>query len=295
MDQPSTSLMQSFSIIDGPLRFSAAGCSSRGTGRENNEDAILIAEDLSLCMVADGVGGSRGGEIASHAAIEEVLLQTLRWPRTGTDEQFKARIDDALHAASNMIERMSQNMSEMWGSGTTLVLTFRMHDHLFVVSVGDSRAYRLRGNSFQQLTVDDSWVEMLVRVGSITREQARTHPKRNIVLSVLGSKDFGHETPNVGVMELKPGDRFVLCTDGLHDALTDDEVREILDDDKPLESIVSHLVLSAVGKGSQDDVSVIVMEVSNVVRTEEGLLQRSVNRIRDLFGHPASHTAPASN
>lgn len=278
------SSLQSYSIIDGPLRFTAAGCSSRGTARENNEDAILIAEDLSLCMVADGVGGAKGGEVASHAAIEEVLLQTLRWPRTGTDEQFKDRIDDALHAASNLIERMSRNMSEMWGSGTTLVLTFRMHDHMFVVSVGDSRAYRLRGREFQQLTTDDSWVEMLVRVGSITRDQARTHPQRNIVLSVLGSKDFGKETPEVGVMELRDGDRFVLCTDGLHDALTDDEVREILDDDEPLDSIVTRLVASAVDKGSNDDVSCIVMEVSNVVRTEAGLLERSVSRIRDLFG-----------
>ena len=291
MSDDAANSVQSFSVIDGPLRFTAAGYTSRGTGRENNEDAILIAEDISLCMVADGVGGARGGEIASHTAIEEVLLQTLRWPRSGTDAQFKARIDDALHAASNLIERMSRNMSEMWGSGTTIVLTFRMHDHMFVVSVGDSRAYRLRGKEFQQLTTDDSWVEMLVRVGSITREQSRTHPDRNIVLSVLGSRDFGRETPDVGVMELRAGDRFILCTDGLHDALTDDEVREILDDTEPLESIVKRLVQSAVDKGSRDDVSCIVIEVSKVARTEEGLLQRSVSCIRDLFGHPAPAVA----
>ncbi|MDA1016383.1 MAG: protein phosphatase 2C domain-containing protein [Planctomycetota bacterium] len=283
MTSPKSPERDRSTVIDGNLRLNAAAYSSCGKGRENNEDAIYMADDLSLFIVADGIGGANAGEVASHTAIEEFLTQTAKWPRHGSDAEYKELIDDALHAASNLIHAMGRDVGSLWGAGTTMTLGFRLHDHMFVVSVGDSRAYRLRGNQFQQLAIDDSWVEILVRAGAITREQAKNHPNRNVILSSLGSKDFSEEHPEVGVMELLDGDRFVLCSDGLHDALRDDEVREILADEEPLESIVSRLVELAVDKGSQDDISCIVLEVANKERTEDGVIERSIGRIRGFF------------
>lgn len=268
------------------LRLTAAGSSQRGTSRENNEDSIHISPSVELLIVADGVGGQRAGELASSTAIREIIEETSRWPLDGNENQFRQLIDEALHRASRVICELIEIDDEFWGAGTTMTLAFRLDDHLFIANVGDSRAYRLRDGELEQLTVDDSWVEVLIRAGSITRKQAKTHPQKNVILTSLGGRDFEEQKVEVGVMSLRPGDRFLISSDGLHDLLDSEELKSMLESDAPVEEVASQLADRAVQAGSSDDISVVVLDVSRCEKPRAvatTAIGRAVERVRQLF------------
>ncbi|MFT5325199.1 MAG: serine/threonine protein phosphatase PrpC [Planctomycetaceae bacterium] len=268
------------------LSLCAAGCSQRGISRANNEDAIHVSPGLELLIVADGVGGQRAGELASNTAIREIIEQAAHWPLDSDDNRFRQLIDQALHRASRVISELIDIDDEFWGAGTTMTLAFRHDDHLFIANVGDSRAYRLRDGSLEQLTVDDSWVELLIRAGSITREQAKTHPQRNVIMTSLGGRDFEEQSVQVGVMGLLPGDRFMISSDGIHDTLDDEEIASILKSDEAVEVVASQLIDTAVRAGSSDDVSVVVLDVSRTERPRqpaESVIARVLNQVRRIF------------
>lgn len=278
--------MLHFETTDHSLKLSAAGCTQRGTQRDNNEDSIHISPNLELLIVADGVGGHRAGELASRTAIQEIIDQTDNWPITGSDDLFQQLIDEALHRASRVICELVEIDDEFWGAATTMTLIFRLDDHLFIANVGDSRAYRLRNGRLEQLTVDDSWVEILVRAGSITREEARSHPQRNLILTSLGGADFDEQSVQVGVMNLLPGDRFLISSDGLHDVLSDEEITDLAVDEKDVQALAVRLVERAVRSGSSDDVSVVLLDVS-AARTETsraaGMVAEAIKKIRGML------------
>lgn len=268
------------------LRLTAAGSSQRGTSRENNEDSIHISPSVELLIVADGVGGQRAGELASSTAIREIIAETSRWPLDGTENQFRQLIDGALHRASRVICELIEIDDDFWGAGTTMTMAFRLDDHLFIANVGDSRAYRLRNGELEQLTVDDSWVEVLIRAGSITREQAKTHPQKNVILTSLGGRDFEEQKVEVGIMSLRPGDRFLISSDGLHDSLDSEELKSILESNAPVEEVASQLADRAVKAGSSDDISVVVLDVSRCEKPRAvatTAIGRAVERVRQLF------------
>lgn len=268
------------------MRLTAAGSSQRGTSRENNEDSIHISPSVELLIVADGVGGQRAGELASSTAIREIIAETSRWPLDGTENQFRQLIDGALHRASRVICELIEIDDDFWGAGTTMTMAFRLDDHLFIANVGDSRAYRLRNGELEQLTVDDSWVEVLIRAGSITREQAKTHPQKNVILTSLGGRDFEEQKVEVGIMSLRPGDRFLISSDGLHDSLDSEELKSILESNAPVEEVASQLADRAVKAGSSDDISVVVLDVSRCEKPRAvatTAIGRAVERVRQLF------------
>jgi PPM family protein phosphatase len=284
----------SFETTTDTFRLSAAGCSQRGTGRENNQDAIHITPNLELLIVADGVGGERAGELASTTAIHEIIKQSDNWPISGDDDLFQQLVDEALHRASRVIAELIKIDPEFRGAATTMTLALRVDDHLFVANVGDSRAYRLRNQQLQQLTVDDSWVEILVRTGSLTREEARSHPQRNVILSSLGGDDFEADTVQVGVMSLQDGDRFLISSDGIHDVLADDELAELLGLPQPVDVIADRLIDRAVQAGGRDDVSVVVLAVSRQEPAAPGALARAFERVRHAFSDDEDEMAVGS-
>jgi serine/threonine protein phosphatase PrpC len=286
-----------FETTDHALRLSAAGCTQRGTKRENNEDSIHLSPNLEVLIVADGVGGSRAGELASSTAIREVVEQTDHWPVTGDDNLFRQLIDEALHRASRVIRELVEIDDEFWGAATTMTMAFRADNHLFIANVGDSRAYRLRNGRLERLTVDDSWVEILVRAGSITREEARNHPQRNVIMTSLGGKEFDEQAVEVGVMNLLPGDRFLISSDGLHDVLEDEEISTLLGVEEPVEVIASSLMDRAVQAGSADDISVVVFDVSQCERARDlsaSVYSRAVERVRAFFAYADEPATAAS-
>jgi protein phosphatase len=241
-------------------------CSLLGNYRENNEDAIDVKQfpDLTVCIVADGMGGQAAGEIASKKAIE-VIPRELRKNLTAnlTADAVKQVIRRAIVTANEEIRAMGALDKDMRNMGTTVVLTvWRKGGELFVAGVGDSRCYLLRGKKIQQLTVDHSLAQALVEANTITAAEAKDHKFRNVLWKYLGSPEVG-EGPEVAVVQLQSGDRFLLCTDGLTGPCNDDSLLQFIDGQQDMQACAEGLGQFALDSGSRDNVSCIVIEVNN--------------------------------
>ncbi|MXW61738.1 MAG: Stp1/IreP family PP2C-type Ser/Thr phosphatase [Acidimicrobiaceae bacterium] len=231
-----------------------------GRIRDVNQDGVFSAEDVFV--VADGMGGHRGGEVASAIVVEEMAKITAV---SSTDEL----IEMVQQANLEVLERAREDPS-LYGMGTTMVALVAMTEadteRLCVVNVGDSRLYVRTDEEMLQLTDDHSLVEGMVRDGWISPEEAMVHPQRNVVTRALGVED----ELLVDAWELQPvtGDRYLLCSDGLTNELSDAEILEILDEtDDPVEA-ASSLVQAACAAGGRDNVTVVVVDVVDAESTE---------------------------
>lgn len=260
---------------DARFSFTAAGFTSQGHKRTSNEDAWYVSTDVDVMIVADGVGGHDAGEVASHLAIKQ-FVQRVKLSRdhfldfdadadesTADATRIVECIKDALRVANDLVAALGSGKSS-GRPGTTIVLSVRVGRTLFVASVGDSRVYRLRSGKLEQITVDDSWVEILVSAGLISRDEARTHPKRNIILMALGQDDFEADAEEVHVVRMEPGDRYLLSSDGMHDALDHDVITNLAAASTVPLDTAAELVQQAVEAGSKDDATCIVMDVAEV-------------------------------
>lgn len=239
-------------------------CSLLGNYRENNEDALDIKQfpDLTVCIVADGMGGQAAGEIASRKAIE-VIPRELRKHLTAnlTADAVKQVIRRAIVAANEEIRAMGALDKDMRNMGTTVVLTvWRKGGEMFVAGVGDSRCYLIRGKKIQQLTVDHSLAQALVEANTITAAEAKDHKFRNVLWKYLGSPEVG-EGPDVTVVPLAAGDRFLLCTDGLTGPCNDDAILGFVEGQQDMQACAEGLGQFALDSGSRDNVSCIVIEI----------------------------------
>jgi PPM family protein phosphatase len=232
-------------------RFFHGAATSTGRVRRVNEDSYLVLPPLFA--VADGMGGHDAGEVASAVAVD-VLAGYARGGSLSVDAVLAA-LDDANRA---VIGR-----DEAHRMGTTVTglasLVTPAGSQLMVFNVGDSRVYRLAGDQFGQLTVDHSEVQELVLAGAITPEQARTHPRRNIVTRALGS-DFVVR-PDHWLLPPLAGDRYLVCSDGLTGELTDDEILPLLLAGDPQQA-AGALVAAADEAGGHDNTTVIVVDVA---------------------------------
>jgi len=243
----------------------ARGLSDQGRVRKNNEDnfAILLRPSLlpgldALLVVADGMGGVQAGEVASALTIRELtkwfsrdLERTLR----GTETDWEGEIADAIGRANQVIWQTASNDSAKFGMGTTVVVAMVVGDRLTLAHVGDSRGYLVSDASVYQITDDHSWVAEQVRAGALAVSDARRHPRRNILTRALGVSET--VATDVSTVELMPGDRIVLCTDGLHGMVEDDEIRRIVSGVSP-DTAVQELVNLANARGAPDNVTVVV-------------------------------------
>ena len=226
----------------GGAALKAVGMSDIGKCRKNNEDAYYISagEDPAenLYLVADGMGGCNAGEIASSCAIEGFL------------EHFWKEMK---HAEKSNSDR---EFAEM---GTTIVAAAVREEKLYVAYVGDSRAYLFRKKEMQPLTTDHSYVMELVKMGSITKEEAAMHPKRNVITRAIGIRDTV-ETDTV-IHPVQKGDIVLLCTDGLSGMLKDEEMAKILSKRIALDKKAAILVEEANRQGGHDNISLILVEI----------------------------------
>lgn len=236
-----------------------------GNYRENNEDAIEVKQfpDMTVCIVADGMGGQAAGEIASKRAIE-VVPRELRKHLTATadDEQAKAIIRKAVVQANEEILAMGALDRDLKNMGTTIVMAvWRKGSELFLANLGDSRAYQIRKRRIEQLTVDHSLAQALVENKTISPAEAKEHRFRNVLWKYLGSKEVG-EGPDVKVLPLAPGDRFLLCSDGLSGPVTDPQILDFMEANPEPQACAEGLVKLALDNGSRDNVSCIVIAVA---------------------------------
>src|SRR5262245_58742022 len=233
-------------------------CTLLGNYRENKEDAIDVKQfpELTLCMVADGMGGQAAGEIASKRATEVVPRELKKnLPPDADPESTKQIIRKAVVQANEEIIAMGALDRDLRNMGTTVVMAvWRKGPEMFVASVGDSRAYALTSKGIKQLTVDHSLAQALVEAKTISAEEARDHRFRNVLWKYLGSKEVG-EGPEVRVMPISPGDRFLLCSDGLSGVVPDDRLHQCLMEFPDPQQCADALGQLALDSGSRDNVS----------------------------------------
>lgn len=240
-------------------------CSLLGNYRENNEDAVDVKAfpDLTVAIVADGMGGQAAGEIASKKAIE-IIPRELRKALTPTlpVEGVKAAIRRAIVQANEEIMAMGALDRDMKNMGTTVVLAvWRRGGELFVAGVGDSRCYAVRGRKATQLTIDHSLAQALVEANTITPAEAKEHKFRNVLWKYLGSKEVG-DGPDVSVVPIQDGDRFLLCSDGLTGVVSDDKLAEYIAAQGDMQACAEGLGQLALDSGSRDNVSCVVIEAT---------------------------------
>jgi serine/threonine protein phosphatase PrpC len=247
------------------LALNIGKCTLLGNYRENNEDAIDVKQfpELTLCLVADGMGGQAAGEIASKRATEVVPRELKKeLPKAGNNEDAKKVIRKAVVQANEEIIAMGALDRDLKNMGTTVVLAvWRKGGEMYVTGVGDSRAYLVRDGGIEQLTVDHSLAQALVEAKTISPEEAREHRFRNVLWKYLGTKEVG-EGPEVKLVPVQSGDRFLLCTDGLTGVVTDEKLAESINEHSDVQKCADALGQLALDSGSRDNVSCIVIEVT---------------------------------
>jgi serine/threonine protein phosphatase PrpC len=231
------------------MRFADGARSDVGRGRPENEDDFLVERDHGLYAVADGMGGHRAGEVASATAIA-----TLKAAYLGGQ-----RLDQAVAAANAAVFAKGADDADLRGMGTTLTAIALEGDRTAVLGhVGDSRAYLMRDGTVTQVTDDHSLVEQLVREGRLTPEEAQNHPQRAIITRALGvDADVEVDTYRV---DLKAGDRLLICSDGLTNMLSDDTIAQTLRRHADPQQAADTLVDMANQAGGDDNITVVILD-----------------------------------
>jgi PPM family protein phosphatase len=236
----------------------------RPTGTESTESDIRPIGLPGLFVVADGMGGQQAGEQASSMAVE--LIPRELFSRLGgnqDDEKLVLRaIRDSVALANQEILSLSSIETEFSNMGTTVVLALFQKDRVFITGLGDSRAYRLRNGQIEQLTRDHSLADALGEAGTIAREEVQTHKFKNVLYLYLGSKDARSGPEDVRVMDLRPGDRFLLATDGLTGVVSDHRLAEVLRTSDDPQRAAQKLVDEALENLSKDNITCVVIHAN---------------------------------
>lgn len=244
--------------------FDCSARSAIGLVRDGNEDSAYVSG--SLLAVADGMGGHAGGEVASRIAIKvlQSLTPMLTDPTIDSDS-IEDLLLNSLHTIDAEIEEHVREEIKLRGMGTTLTVLLSHGDTIALIHVGDSRCYRLRGNTFEQLSIDHTVIQELLDKGAISETDVTTHPQRSVLTQALMGE--GNVTPLMQIYDAKESDRYLLCSDGLTSVLSDKEIKNLLKhNDKDV--AVKALVDAAYIQGAPDNVTVLVADVTrNEVKT----------------------------
>jgi protein phosphatase len=231
-----------------------------GNFRENNEDRCLTDAAGRYFLVADGMGGQCAGEKASAMAIELIprrLEQVIDFSQD-TGNSVVRGIDDAIGLANGEIMAMSELDPEFHNMGTTIALLLRAGDRFYVAGIGDSRVYLFRGGNLKKLTQDHSLTQALFDAGTITAEEAARHRYRNVLYRYLGTKEGGSGAKAQPV-DVQRGDRFILCSDGATDGLSDEALGEILGREREPQRAAQSIVDGALAAGSRDNITCVAV------------------------------------
>jgi serine/threonine protein phosphatase PrpC len=225
-----------------------------GVVREGNEDSLFAGNQL--LAVADGVGGSAYGEVASATTIS--VFAPLDDEPPESIEDPLAALGSAVTTANDRLREMTQRDPNLAGMGTTLTALLWSRQRLALAQVGDSRAYRFRAGQLEQISIDQTFVQMLVDEGRITADQAVNHPQRNVILNAMDGRE-GVE-PKLDLLDPQAGDRYLLCSDGLSDYVARDDVAAALAESDPQQTC-EQLVALALDAGAPDNVTCIVADL----------------------------------
>ncbi|SCG09990.1 protein phosphatase, partial [Streptomyces sp. Ncost-T6T-2b] len=236
------------------LRFAAG--SHKGMIREGNEDSGYAGP--RLLAIADGMGGQAAGEVASSEVISTLVPLDDDVP--GSD--LLTSLGTAVQQANDQLRVMVEEDPQLEGMGTTLTALLWTGQRLGLVHVGDSRAYLLRDGVLTQITQDHTWVQRLVDEGRITEEEATTHPQRSLLMRALGSGD--HVEPDLSIREVRAGDRYLICSDGLSGVVSHQTMEETLASYQGPQETIQELIQLALRGGGPDNITCIVADVLDV-------------------------------
>lgn len=236
------------------LRFAAG--SHKGMIREGNEDSGYAGP--RLLAIADGMGGQAAGEVASSEVISTIVALDDDVP--GSD--ILTSLGTAVQRANDQLRMMVEEDPQLEGMGTTLTALLWTGQRLGLVHVGDSRAYLLRDGVLTQITQDHTWVQRLVDEGRITEEEATTHPQRSLLMRALGSGD--HVEPDLSIREVRAGDRYLICSDGLSGVVSHQTMEDTLASYQGPQETVQQLIELALRGGGPDNITVIVADVLDI-------------------------------
>ena len=237
------------------------GISNTGKVRENNEDSYAIIDE-QLFIVADGMGGHKGGEVASRMVCSGIrdffkykvgIIQKIL--TSSMDKFFR----DAIFYANENILIQSQQDSALSGMGTTVVAAFKMNQKIVYAHVGDSRLYEFSSDKIEQLTKDHSEVQGLIDKGVISKKDARDHPRKNVISQAVGTSS--KIKVDTGITKMNQGDILLLCTDGLTDMVADDQLLKIVNQNKSesLEKIGKEMMTEALTNGGLDNITLVLI------------------------------------
>ena len=249
------------------FKRSGFGLSDVGRKRKSNEDAYFFDDGLGLYIVGDGMGGHAAGEIASQEAVETVYgmvkrgIPSLRDLQSPPDEAMVRAafrvMESSIQAATYMVFSMAEMDRGKSGMGTTVSALLVLGDFAITAQVGDSRIYRARGSAVEQLTEDHTLIAWQIKQGLITPQEAQRSPHRNVITRAVGNRDYVQV--DTGLVELHKGDRFLLCSDGLHGYLKDEDVCPIVAAGQ--EVAVRKFIDLANDRGGKDNITAILVEI----------------------------------
>lgn len=234
-----------------------------GRRRPTNEDAVKVLEDLNFAMLADGVGGNHFGEIASQSALDSLEKFVRHNPPeylSSQDEVFRY-FRAATAYVNQSIIKLSEAKPQYAGMATTLCFAYICEGNMYIANVGDSRVYLVHDNSIQQITEDHTYVNDLVKMGAISKEEAANHSRKNVITRAIGAN--ANNEPDCFCVQVEKGDRVLLCSDGLYDELDDQSImyRMLRFDDMMI--CAEDLVGMANDNGGTDNISVICISLED--------------------------------
>jgi len=249
------------------MEVSAHGLTHVGRQRQHNEDAFLVESDAKLFLVADGMGGHAAGEIASRIAVDsisEFILHTKEddgtWPHAYDEHYTRTtnRLMAAVRMANTRVLEAMKKDARLRGMGTTVVACMADDEKMSVAHVGDSRAYLIREGQLSRITNDHSWVFEQVQAGMLTEAEAEKHPLRNVITRALGGAL--QVTPDASEIHAKPGDVFLLCSDGLTGMVPETEIlRVVTAHSDDLQKACQQLIDAANERGGLDNVTAVLV------------------------------------
>ena len=231
-----------------------------GKVREQNQDYYYISEETSepkIYILADGMGGYKGGEIASKLATESVknYIESNFCNITKEKEEILKLIASAVEYANMVVYEKSKENAELEGMGTTLEVCLIYNNKAYIGHIGDSRIYRIRKDVIRKLTKDHSYVQQLVEDKRITREEAKTHPKKNMLTKALGCTPYAE--PDLRARNFEKGDIFIMCSDGLTNMVEEKQIYELIKQD--INNATDNLINAANDAGGYDNITVIII------------------------------------
>jgi serine/threonine protein phosphatase PrpC len=251
-------------LLDHSEKFVIQSAAATGTGsrRRRNEDHYYADPDGRVFIVADGMGGTSGGERASQLAVDSLSqsMSVLADDGSATDADVMCAIRDAFAAANADIIREARRDVRYCRMGTTAVVALLVGPRLYIASIGDSRAYLVRHHRIRQLTVDHTWSQALVDAGVISPADALRHKMRNVLCKYLGTVELG-EGPDVQSVDLEDGDQILLSTDGITSVLDERLILEIVDSSVRPADAATRLLQAARRNNATDDVTCVVLGV----------------------------------